>query len=341
MIPATSCTSRLTREQLYVYPIKALRGIELQSADLGPQGIRHDRRFALFQVLENGQLEKMQLSSVPKCSLFEQKIVGDKVVVQYHDPEEATRPSDTLPQPSLEVPLHPDIAGLEKVDIDLHGSPASVYRMGRQFDSWFSTRLGFEAVLVYIGDGKRPLIGSAIRPPPVQQQQQQGWLSGITSYLTGASEAKQDPWLTFTDVAPFLVATEASLRNVSARLSDGQAVEMHKFRPNIVVEGEGEWDEDFWAELTIRGHHRLLLTGNCVRCTSLNVDYNTGQPAVGEMGTVLKKLMKDRRVDKGMKWSPVFGRYAFLANDGFELSVGDEVEVTGHMKERSVWDWPL
>lgn len=51
--------------------------------------------------------------------------------------------------------------------------------------------------------------------------------------------------------------------------------------------------------------------------------------------------MKDRRVDKGAKWSPVFGRYAFLAGGGFKLSVGDQVEVTGRLEDRSIWDWPL
>lgn len=162
------------------------------------------------------------------------------------------------------------------------------------------------------------------------------------SYLTGTSERPaQLPWLTFTDVAPFLVTTEASLRNVSARMSAGHSVDMYRFRPNIVVDGEGEWDEDFWAELLINGRDTLVLTGNCARCTSLNVDYVTGKPAAGELGDVLKKLMKDRRVDKGTKWSPVFGRYGFLAGqEGFGVSVGDEVEVASRREKRSIWDWP-
>jgi uncharacterized protein YcbX len=210
--------------------------------------------------------------------------------------------------------------------------------MGGRFDSWFSACFGYEVILVYIGDGRRPVLGSTLLPQPVEPPQR-SWLSGIASYLT--STTQQDAtWLTFTDVAPLMVTTEASLQNVRARLSDSQAVEMYKFRPNIVLDGEDEWAEDFWAELTVHGQHRLLLTGNCLRCTSLNVDYDTGRPAAGEVGTVLKKLMKDRRVDKGNKWSPVFGRYAFLAGDGFEVSVDDQVEVTRRLKDRTVWDWP-
>lgn len=322
-----------------MYPIKALRGIELQSSDLGVQGIRHDRRFMLFKVLDQGDLKKMQLSSVPECALFEQEIVEDEsIIVTFLRPEGSPRPVQELPQSRLTVPLYPETEALERVEVDLHGSSTRAYRMGDPFDSWFSACFGYKVVLVYIGDGRRPILGSTLPPQPVQQQQR-GWLSGIASYLAGAYQ-QDAAWLTFTDVAPLMITTEASLQNVRARISDGQSVDMYKFRPNIVVDGEGEWAEDFWAELTLNGKHRLLLTGNCLRCTSLNVDYNTGKPAAGEVGTVLKKLMKDRRVDKGNKWSPVFGRYAFLAEDGFEISVGDPVEVTGRLKERTVWDWP-
>ncbi|RYP73487.1 hypothetical protein DL769_004201 [Monosporascus sp. CRB-8-3] len=122
------------------------------------------------------------------------------------------------------------------------------------------------------------------------------------------------------------------------------------------------WDEDFWGELRICGSHRLALTANCARCLSINIDYDTGRPAEGERGAVLKKLMRDRRVDKGNRWSPIFGRYAFLLptspgsdydaaaarpetmtrGGGVEanVAVGDEVVVTRRISDRDVWSWP-
>lgn len=50
---------------------------------------------------------------------------------------------------------------------------------------------------------------------------------------------------------------------------------------------------------------------------------------------MLKKLNSDRRVDRGAKWSPVFGRYSFLAPDcdGQVISVGDEVVVSKRLEE--------
>ncbi|KAJ5988567.1 hypothetical protein N7481_003777 [Penicillium waksmanii] len=151
---------------------------------------------------------------------------------------------------------------------------------------------------------------------------------------------KYEDRITFADCAPFLVISETSVNNVSGRLPAGEEMDRTKFRPNIVVSGaESAFEEDFWTELAIGSKRvRLLLTGNCVRCQSLNVDYQTGQMGTGESGTVLKKLMKDRRVDRGARFSPVFGRYSFLDRgfDGEEVRVGDVVEVVARGAERSV-----
>ncbi|KAJ5777142.1 hypothetical protein N7520_000388 [Penicillium odoratum] len=150
--------------------------------------------------------------------------------------------------------------------------------------------------------------------------------------------------ISFADCAPYLVISQSSIDNVSARLPEGKEMDHTKFRPNIVVSGaDSAFEEDFWTELNVGStKSRLLLTGNCVRCQSLNVDYQTGGMAKGETGTVLKKLMKDRRVDRGAKFSPVFGRYSFLhwTGHGDRIRVGDEVNVVARSKERTITDWP-
>ncbi|KAM7193783.1 molybdenum cofactor sulfurase [Naviculisporaceae sp. PSN 640] len=381
---------------LYVYPIKSLRGIPLRHAELTPQGIKHDRIFMLYAVKPNGEWDKMQLSHFPQCALFDQQIVtftspegGSKsiIAVEYNQPKDGGG-NDGSPLSAvssrIEVPLEPDISHLERVDVDLHASPTSAYRMGDVYDQWFTSCLGIPVVLVYIGDGRRAVLGETLLPEKHKPKKPTtstttttsgGWMSSLTSYIPSSllpitktendDKNESQPWLTFTDVAPLLIASESSLNDVTSRLAQpSPPVDMYKFRPNVVVDGAGysAWDEDFWGELTVtssadeRGGAskktaKLLLTGNCVRCTSLNVDYETGRPAEGELGTVLKKLMKDRRVDRGSKWSPVFGRYASVdfdqrdGNDDGEvsvktISVGDEVEVTGRIEERSVWDWP-
>ena len=322
-----------------MYPIKALRGIPLQTAQLGPQGIQYDRRIMLCRRTETGELKKIQLSRFPECALFEQAIVGDKIVIRYQVPEEPLVPSHRLQHEALEVPLDPDTASLEKVAVNLHNSPVWCYLMGDRYDAWFSACFGCDVVVVFIGDGKRKILGSMAPPASTNAQ---GWLAAVSSFVSG-SKGQDEPWITFTDCAPFLVTTEASLRNVQQRSPGFSGLPMYKFRPNIVVDVEDEWSEDYWGEIVVGdARHRLVLTANCARCSSLNVDYNTGRAATGELGTVLKTLSRDRRVDKGNKWSPIFGRYGFLGeNTELPLAVGDSVEVTKRLSERCVWDWPL
>jgi uncharacterized protein YcbX len=219
--------------------------------------------------------------------------------------------------------------------------------MGPAYDAWFSACLGFDVVLAFIGPGRRQVLGTFAPGAAARKAQQpsSSWLpSLLTSLLPSTTAPEDDYWLTFTDCSPLLITSESSLSAVSTLLPPFEPAQMSKFRPNIVVDGDTEaaWAEDFWAELRVAGHP-VALTANCVRCTSLNVDYDTGRQAAGEAGTVLKKLMKDRRVDPGSKWSPVFGRYAFPldARDAvFTINVGDDVEVTRRNDERTVYDWP-
>ncbi|KAF4920219.1 hypothetical protein CGCVW01_v007126 [Colletotrichum viniferum] len=360
---------------LNVYPIKALRPVPLTSAILTPQGILHDRTYMLFKVNEDSSLRKLQLSSCPQTALFSQEIVssaegssdtddgtGDTILVKYHIPSPPLVPHDPLQETTLSVPLVPDTAALAPIQIDLHGSPADALRMGDPYDAFFSACLGFPTILVHIGSGRRPVLGtlapgSASSP---QTSSSSSLFSSITSYLPSFSSpsSTQKPWLTFTDCAPYLITsssslTHPSLTSFSTTTNTPTPSIMPKMRPNIVVHDPSEppFAEDFWAELSLPSSSgaKLLLTANCGRCASLNVDYATGRPAAGPEGKLLNALMKERRVDPGHKYAPVFGRYAFLdvggadagPTTGIRVRVGDEVAVTRRNAERTVFDWPL
>jgi uncharacterized protein YcbX len=363
-----------------VYPIKALRGIRLEEAHLGAQGITHDRRFVVCHVGDDGTLTKMQLAAYPQCSLFEQTFVSGSggeasaegaefVRVRYVTPEEPLVEARPEHDQALDVPLRLDPSTLERAELNLHQSMVRAYRVGPAYDAWFSACFGFPTTLLYIGDERRPVLGTfSARNTRLAAQKSQsqaqttGWLASLSSYMAGGNkddgrgkENDQDEpdWLTFSDVAPFLVATEASLRNVSQRLTDGKPMDMYKFRPNIVIDGDEAWDEDYWGELALLGEHDgdaepipiLSFSKMCIRCASLNVDYDTGRMGQGDRGAVLKKLMADRRVDEGFRWSPVFGHYAFLsdglATAGVDLAVGDDVGITNRTAERPSFDWPI
>ncbi|TQV96185.1 MOSC domain-containing protein [Cordyceps javanica] len=334
---------------LYVYPVKALCGIRLDTAEVGGQGLQYDRTFMVCRFGPDGELIKIQMSEHADCALFHQEIVDHTIRVRYGRPEEPVVTHHALQDTVLEFPVEPGTDGLERAEMNLHQSIVSAYRMGPQYDDWFTACFGFKTTLLYIGRERRPVLGTFSPRNPQQPDEpapQKGWLSSVSSYITGTPpEDRDEPdWLTFSDCAPLLVATEASLRNVRARVASGD-VDMLKFRPNIVVDGAAAWDEDFWAALSLNGAPALLLTKLCNRCTSLNVDYRTGRygRADQEQGTILKVLMRDRRVDQGHKYAPAFGRYGFL-DDGvrsLRIAVGDEIAVTRRTEERPHWDWPL
>ncbi|GAP82608.2 putative mosc domain-containing protein [Rosellinia necatrix] len=372
--------------ELYIYPIKSLAPLSVPRARLRRESVEHDRRFMLLKVLPPApgsgsgsgaeRYQNMQIPYFPECALFRQRLEGGEIVVTYRVPARPLfAPGAAEQRGALRVPLAPGLEGRGLVDVSIGGSATAAYRMGDPYDAWFSACLGYRAILVYIGDRGREVL--AHRPSEhrlwrrPQQQQQGGWLSSISAYIPGvgggggAAGGRDEggpEQLTFNEIAPFLVASKASLRNVSDRLPEGEEMDMRRFRPNIVVdeaqgrkgreeeeeeeeeeEGEGEeeegkaleaWEEDYWAELSItRGgtgeQHRLALTANCGRCISINIDYDTGRPSQGEPGIVLKKLMADRRVDQGNKYAPIFGRYAFLApgEDGSSSDDGVEIAV--------------
>ncbi|KAL9068466.1 MAG: hypothetical protein Q9157_006504 [Trypethelium eluteriae] len=323
--------------ELYIYPIKSLRGIALSRSEIARLGFPFDRRFMLYKVHREDtgvRYEKMQVSEFTGMCLFytdieypDEKDPSGKLFVTHHEPNNG-------PRETIEVPLIPETRRLDVLDVDLHHSPTQAYNMGVHYNKWFSKWFGFEVIFVFLGTNRR----RALFPGLTDGQSNKSWMSSITSTILPFGWGKdEEEKLSFADCAPFLVVSKTSLRNVSARLPDGEEMDITKFRPNIILEGaEEEWEEDFWGEMSI-GDANLKLLHNCGRCSSINVDYNTGKPGTGESGTMLKKLMKDRRVDPGAKWSPIFGRYAYLYpdNDGQVIEVGDEAIVTKRNAERT------
>ena len=136
----------------------------------------------------------------------------------------------------------------------------------------------------------------------------------------------------FSDGYPLLVASEASLDGLNARLANaGHApVGIERFRPNVVLVGVEAHDEDRLASLRIDTGDapvELLPVKPCARCPIPNVDPATGQssPAVGD---ALQAYRQDARLNGAVTFGmnvivtagleqvlrvgqPVAGNYAF------------------------------
>ncbi|KAJ0159893.1 Mitochondrial amidoxime reducing component 2, partial [Colletotrichum tanaceti] len=301
--------------QLYVYPVKGLRGCELQEARVGQHGLVGDRTFSLQKVHRDkndpsGKThETLLIGRCLQLALFEASVhdESDEVAVKWHGRETdsgkraaADGKADTGDE--VRFPLSPGLESLEKCEVSLHLSRTTAYDMGDELASWFSNRLGFETRLVYIGDGSRAVLGS-LAPNSRGGLKKARWTSRLRALVP--SLAFREERLVFNDLGHYLVVTEASNSEVSSRFGGGAEMDVRKFRPNVVVKGaSAPFAEDFWGELTFEGGVRMPLTSNCYRCQSITVDYETGEVAADDRGSAWKKLNRDRRVDKGAKYSP-------------------------------------
>ena len=355
---------------LYIYPIKSLRGQSIPAAEATYQGFKYDRRFMLLRASDH---KNMHVANFPEMCLFTTSLTppstsassaspsGGSITVTYTPPTGPDAKEGMGAEPSvLEVPLLPEWKGLAMVDVSMHSSPTKGYDMGGRYNEWFSKCFGYGVVLAYIGGSRREILGNVspgAAAAAAQQQQQQnggwgGWLGSMKAMMgldqdgSGAGAGVEEG-IAFSDCAPYLFVSEKSWMNADARLPEGETMDITKFRPNVVVSGDEleAFEEDYWAELAVGGEEggvRVVLTQNCARCSSLNVDYRTGKVGKGGAGSILKKLQSDRRVDLGAKYSPIFGRYGFLDKmpTGTKLSVGDEVRVLRRNGERTRFVWP-
>ncbi|KUJ06799.1 uncharacterized protein LY89DRAFT_702706 [Mollisia scopiformis] len=326
--------------QLWIYPIKSMRGCSVSSAILTHEGFYLDRRFMLLKVTES-KLENMHVTSFPQMCLFHPSIKENTLEITYRPPGSTPSPAETI-----EIPLDPEnFENLDKVDVNMHGSPTTAYNMGEKYNAFLSKCFGFQVVLAFWGFNPRSVLGNLPNRPSNQGPKAQTAITKVLSSLPliGPMLEDDNTKIAFNDCAPYLVISEPSVADVSTRLPEDVSCDLTKFRSNIVVRtSEPAFSEDFWSELTFSNEAKLLLTGNCGRCASLTVDYETGKNGTGKDGGVFKALMSDRRVDAGVKYSPIFGRYGFVGKggEGKVVSVGDEVWVSGRNEERTRFYWP-
>jgi uncharacterized protein YcbX len=138
---------------------------------------------------------------------------------------------------------------------------------------------------------------------------------------TGGVEAPNQ----FSDGYPILVASEASLEGLNARLAAGghAAVGIERFRPNIVLAGFEAHDEDRVGLLRIAADEevRLKPVKPCARCPIPNID-----PATAESSPVVSDTLQSYRRDERVGGGVTFGMNAIVV-EGLEqtLRVGQAV----------------
>jgi uncharacterized protein len=272
--------------QLAIYPVKSLRGIVLDQAELTERGLAFDRRWMIVD--SNGDFVTQREVSALATITVE---LGEQHLTLRHE---------TLPAFSLA--LAEPKGGARTVRV--FRSYCEALDEGDEVAAWLASVPGLEVV-----EGLR-----LMRFP------ESGRREVPADYLAEAE--KGHVHVAFSDEYPLLIAHQASLDALNAQLEQkGESrVPMTRFRPNVVVEGSDEpFAERDWR--TLQGpEYRLGLRKPCKRCKIVTQDQLTGiAPSVKEP---LRTLVT---MDTQPGWKGAyFGQNAVVEEGvGVVLRVGD------------------
>jgi uncharacterized protein YcbX len=120
-------------KELYLYPIKSLAGIRVESAQAEEMGFENDRRWMLI----DNQNQFITQRNHPNLSQFYPEIDGDKIIILHQDTTHEFFIDETL-----------DEALFSKVWDD----ETKVFEVNKSTSKWFSKTLGFECKLVKIAN---------------------------------------------------------------------------------------------------------------------------------------------------------------------------------------------
>ncbi len=283
-MPALLASASVHVSQLSSFPVKSLRGASVESADVERLGLAGDRRWMVVD--EAGAT--LTARKHPEMLAITATVMPQGIVLHA-----AGRASLRVPEPA--GPADTAVT-LSRVGVATAADPSA--------HVWLSEVLGRPVRLVWLDDPSRRPMSQAHGSEP------------------------GDP-LSLADAGPLLVTTAASLRQLDAWAAEeararGEAPEplvMERFRPNLVVDGEGlePFAEDAWRRLRI-GEVEYRFAEHCDRCVLTTVDPQTR--ARGK--EPLRSLARHRRWD-GKVW---FGVRVTPVGTG-SVAVGDEVVVTG------------
>lgn len=244
--------------ELSIYPIKACRGIALETAEVTPKGFLWDREFMITD--RSGKF--LTQRKYPQLTSIEVKIDEENITL--------SAPS----HPSIEVPA--TIAG-EEIEVQVWRSHLIAIDRGDLAAQWLQSVLKTPDPLRLVQQTPRHI--RTINPQYATRE------NAPVSFADGY------PFL-ITNTASL---AELNRRLEETYSDRSQIVPMNRFRPNIVIESDRPFIEDEWQVLQI-GEVTFDLVKPCDRCIVTTTDQITGQQ--NELREPLKTLGTFRRFGK-------------------------------------------
>jgi len=281
--------------QLFVYPVKSLAGIAVDHWPATPTGFKHDRQFMLVDDKQRFVTQRQEhRMTLIKTSLHQHKTLTT-LELNYQDqkPQRLTLDKATLTPNSDQV-----------FTAKIWSDDVQVFEPCRATSAWLSQALEKCVRLVALVE-RRP--------------QSQPERFGASSHTV------------FADAAPYLIANQTSLDTLNAELAAQSLtqVDMRRFRPNIVVQGElPAFAEHGVSKLknNARSEQQFSLIDHCQRCvmTTIDPDLGTRDAKLEPFNTLCRINPMPATAPPRRKAAPAFAVNGLLNGDNIEeISVGD------------------
>ena len=283
--------------ELWIYPIKSCAGLRVAQARLLATGLQWDRHWMLV----DPQGRFVTQRTVPRMALLHITLTDSHLQVRAADQAELA---------PLAIALDSPAAG--RMQVQVWRSEVQAIDEGDAAADWFSQALGQPLRLVRFDDAERRVCNPE-------------WPGDKPAHTQ------------FADGFPLLVTTEASMPVLNARLQAAgeQAVDMRRFRANVVLRGFGPHEEDEMSRIAVgadtgagagtsAADEAALLqpVKPCTRCPMPDVD-----PDTASTGHSVRQALKGYRADPHMNGALTFGQNAIvLRGEGMLLREGMAVQ---------------
>ena len=274
---------------IYIYPVKSLKGVRLKEAETGLRGFKYDREWMItdsdYQFLTQREIEAMATITV--------SIAKDFLLFQSSKGNE------------LKINLNAKRG--ESVQVSIWRDTCNAFDEGEAASYWLTDELGYWQgktlrLVRFCSDRKRPV---------------------PAKYLHGR-EAES----AFSDQFPYLITSLDSLKKLNEGLRENgkQEVTMARFRPNIVVSDIASIENKTSLNLTSQdGHYEFGLRKPCKRCKITTINQDTGE--IIDFKEPLSTLTSLNFSSEN--YGAFFGQNAILLSDqDCVISVGDLLQTS-------------
>ena len=274
-------------DALWVFPIKSCAGISVQESVLTDKGLAFDRAWMVVDA--DGEMVTQR--ELPRMALIQPELTHTKLVLHAHG----------MKALSLTWLVSPH---MDQTQVRVWDDVVPAFDMGPAASVWLTH---------FLGDDLGPL--RLVRFDESHQR------VASTKWTQGVQALNQ-----FSDGFPVLVASAESLEELNTRLAQQgvPAVDMRRFRANVVLSGGYAHDEDRVGVMTIitdDGTVQLNPVKPCPRCPIPNIDPDTSA-STPSVNNTLQAYRQDARVNGAI----TFGMNNIaLAGIGQVLRVGQRV----------------